>query len=102
MAAAILLGVASVRQAEANEARWSAGGMTRMECSQSYWAPAPCLTYQQETGNAQSLMSAGWVSLGGAVLTGAATLVYVLTNPKRDPKATTVAPRGLGMVIQWR
>jgi hypothetical protein len=52
--------------------------------------------------NAQSLMSAGFVSLGGAVLTGVATLVYALTNPKRDPKASTVAPKGLGMVVQWR
>jgi hypothetical protein len=101
--AAVLFGVSGVRQAEADEARREAEGMTGMGCFQSYRAPAQCRAYRQETGIAQSLMSAGFVSLGGAVLTGAATLVYALTNPKRDPKATTtVAPRGLGMVVQWR
>jgi hypothetical protein len=99
--AAVLFGVSGVRQAEADEARRDAGSMTGMECFHSYRAPASCRTYRQETLIAQSLMSVGFVSLGGAVLTGAATLVYTLVNPKRDPKATAVAPRGLGMVVKW-
>ena len=102
VAAAVLFGVSGVRQAEADEARQEAGGTTGMECFQSYRAPGACRTYRQETRIAQSLMSAGFVSLGGAVLTGASTLVYALMDPKRDPKATTVAPRGLGMVVKWR
>jgi hypothetical protein len=101
VAAGVLFGVSGVRQAEADEARQSAEDKTGMECFQSYRAPSPCRAYRQEAGAAQSLMTAGFVSLGGAVLTGAATLVYGLAT-KRDPKATAIAPRGLGMVVQWR
>lgn len=100
--AAVLFGISSARQADADEARRDAAGRTGMDCFQSYRASAPCRSYRQESLIAQSLMSAGFVSLGGAVLTGAATLVYAFMNPKRDPKATTtVTPRGLGMVVQW-
>ena len=100
--AAVLFGVSSARQADADEARRGAASKTGTDCFQSYRASAPCRTYRQETLLAQSLMSAGFVSLGGAVLTGAATLVYAVINPKRDPKSTTTfAPRGLGMVVQW-
>lgn len=101
VAAGVLFGVSGMRRVEADEARQSAEGKTGMECFQSYRAPSPCRAYRQEAGAAQSLMSAGFVSLGGAVLTGAATLVYGLAT-KRDPNATAIAPRGLGMVIQWR
>jgi hypothetical protein len=100
--AAVLFGVSSARQAVADEAHRDAASKTGMGCFQSYLASAPCHTYRQETLIAQSLMSAGFVSLGGAALTGAATLVYSLMNPKREPRATaTVTPRGLGMVVQW-
>lgn len=102
--AAVLFGVSSVRQSDADEARQDAANKTGMDCFQSYRASTPCRMYRQETLLAQSLMSAGFVSLGGAVLTGTATLVYALMNPKRGPKkttTTTVTPRGLGMVVQW-
>jgi hypothetical protein len=103
VAAAVLFGLSGVRNAEADEARQEAQASTGTECFRSFQAPEACRTYRQESGNAQNLAVAGFVSLGGGVLSGAATLVYVLTNSKKgEQKPITIKPKGVGMVVQWR
>lgn len=102
VAAAVLFGIAGVRQAEADAARLDAQASTGMECFNSFRAPEPCRTYRQESGNAQNLVVGGFVTLGAGLLSGGATLAYVLTNSKRERKPVTIEPRGLGMVVKWR
>lgn len=101
VAAAVLFGLSSVSYADARRARKEADALTGLDCFQSYRAPLACRAYRQETGNAHTFATAGYASLGGAALSGAATLVYVLARP-RSPKSTLIAPKNIGMVLQWR